>query len=408
MVWKILFLVSLLGCGSIAECTTVRKTFMPDNRLDLEDKQQQTNITEDEFNSILDVVEQVYTPIFRNFGATFNLERDWADSTVNAYANQSGKTWTVHMYGGMARRNEMNKAGFGLVACHEVGHHLGGFPKYSDSPWASNEGNSDYFANHVCARKVFESLSVPQIPDYPKAKCDEIYSSQADREYCYKSLDGGQALGNLLGVLNGTGKPNYQTPDGTVVSKTSDSHPRAQCRLDTYLAGTLCTMPWNDAVIPTNESAVCTNRPKCWFKSSGGGGGGDPDPTPTPNPDPDGKADYETMQAINLERMNRRLPQLDENEALTCASYIHASDIGPAGWCSHFGTDNSNFTQRVRSCGYRFSAVELLACKRSSGTDAVQRWLRDRESSRQIFSRQWTGFGCSSNSGYYVCVLGYK
>lgn len=393
----------LNSCDCSAGTSTVplvKKQFMPDNNLHLQDKNQRPNITEDEFNSILDVIEQVYAPIFKKFGATFNLERDWEDSTVNAWADQAGSVWTVHMYGGMARRSEMNIAGFGLVACHEIGHHLAGVPRWSDSPWAANEGNSDYFANHVCAYKVFDALPLPSdLSPFGVKKCDEAWQDQLSRERCYKALSGGQALGNLLGTLGGTGNPNFETPDPTVVTKTKDEHPKAQCRLDTYLAGSVCTLAWDDAVIPKVENVVCDNRPRCWYKKQGD------EPNP---PNPDDKADYDTMNLINKVRGKYGLKAMSENELLTCASYIHASDIGPADWCSHIGTDNSSFTQRVRSCGYKYSAVELLTCRRPTPEAAVNRWMQDSASKRNILSRQWSGFGCSSNNNFYVCVLGYK
>jgi hypothetical protein len=53
------------------------------------------------------------------------------------------------------------------------------------------------------------------------------------------------------------------------------THPPTQCRLDTYLAGSLCTQPVSAAVSDSDVTAgVCTRsggfttgfRPLCWYK----------------------------------------------------------------------------------------------------------------------------------------------
>ena len=71
-------------------------------------------------------------------------------NTVNANASQRGRTWIVNMYGGLARRPEITPDGFAMVLCHELGHHMGGFPFVSG--WAANEGQSDLFATLSCGR----------------------------------------------------------------------------------------------------------------------------------------------------------------------------------------------------------------------------------------------------------------
>jgi hypothetical protein len=381
--------------------------FMPDNTLSRFDNINKTNITESEFNGILDTIEQVYRPIFANFGANFVLERAWADSTVNAYAEQQGKDWIVHMYGGMARRAELNTAGFGLVACHEIGHHLAGFPFYNGNDWAANEGQSDYFANFVCAPKVFGGLPVPAMTGIGKQKCDEAWpNSQQAKNTCYIGLDGGLRLGKLLAALGGEATPKFETPDQSKVTKTSDSHPRAQCRVDTYLAGASCVKQWNDGVIPRADGAVCNNRPRCWFYSAGSP---DPDPNPDPNPNPDpsdGQSDKESADMINYYRDLIGLGQLIENSNLLCAAQKHVDDIGPAGKCSQIGTDNSNNKTRLKACGYNGNATQLLACRFPDGETAAKAWLKDRANRAVIDRPTWGAIACATNNGYFACILG--
>jgi hypothetical protein len=97
----------------------------------------------------------------------------------------------------------------------------------------------------------------------------------------------GKSLGDLLSALR-SGTVNWDTPATNVVTTTNHSHPAAQCRLDTYMAGAVCTTDYDKIVIPgkrenrgyndreaEEQSALysCTTqgqytaglRPRCWF-----------------------------------------------------------------------------------------------------------------------------------------------
>jgi hypothetical protein len=258
------------------------QTFMPENNLHLQDNLFSENgMTEEMFNNIIDQVEAYYKPIVSNLGGDLYVERNWDDATVNAYASQEGSTWKVAMFGGLARRPEVTPDGFAMVVCHELGHHVAGWP-YVQS-WAANEGQSDYFALHACAKNLWKDQTAENdqakysVDAYAKKLC-EAYS-KSDMGMCYRSMSAGYSLANLLGALNNQ-KVSFTTPDKTIVSRTNNSHPKAQCRLDTYVAGILCAATWNDDLIPKNakESAkyMCTStdmtnyaitaRPRCWFK----------------------------------------------------------------------------------------------------------------------------------------------
>ena len=61
---------------------------------------------------------------------------------------------------------------------------------------------------------------------------------------------GGQSVSNLFSALTVEPASNYETPDQTIATETMLSYPKTvQCRLDTYLQGTLQS-----------------KRPACWFK----------------------------------------------------------------------------------------------------------------------------------------------
>lgn len=283
---SLLAVVSLVGSAAYAD-------FLPPNNLHLQDnKRAVSNITEAQFNDIIDEAIAYYGPFLKsNFNATFTVNRRWTDSTVNASATQFLNTWTVNMYGGLARRPETTPDGFALVLCHEIGHHLGGYP--FSSSWAADEGASDYFATLSCARDLWKNqpeknaLARETITEYPKSLCDSVWTTEEDQNLCYRSLLGSKSMATLLATLGGT-KADWTTTDKSVVKTTNHSHPAGQCRLDTYIAGALCSQNFDAAVIPGKDLGSKRNtaaaeeasgpytclkqdftvgpRPTCWFK----------------------------------------------------------------------------------------------------------------------------------------------
>lgn len=242
-------------------------------------------MTEETFNRIIDGVSSVYSPIIQSKGATLVVNKDWNDATVNAYASRgSNNTYQVFMFGGLARHPATTEDGFALVVCHEIGHHIGGFPKKSEifsSSWASNEGQADYFATTKCLRKYFEKLqnsakvvSRMAVPAPVQEKCFASWGQSKDHAICVRVALAGQSMGNLFSALRRqTTKPDFSTPDATRVARTDDNHPAPQCRLDTYFQGGLCAVSHSVDMPDNNEKVgACTDynklgaRSQCWFK----------------------------------------------------------------------------------------------------------------------------------------------
>lgn len=250
-------------------------------------------ITEVEFNKVIDEVIAFYEPIIKSKGGELKMNRLWTDGTVNASAQRQGKTWVVNMYGGLARHSITTRDGFALVLCHELGHHLGGFPKtggiLGGNAWASNEGQSDYFATMKCFRRVYEkadnaaAISTMTIPSTMKLACSDKFKSATEINLCLRGAMGGQVLANLLNALANGQKsvttaapmPSVDTPDTKVVSKTNNAHPAAQCRLDTYFAGAICQAAFTeDFGVKDPITGACAvekgdkfgTRPLCWYK----------------------------------------------------------------------------------------------------------------------------------------------
>jgi hypothetical protein len=274
---------------------------LPDNDLHKEDSltREDANMDEATFNAIIDKALAFYEPLAKHHGADLKVERLWNDPTVNAFAMRIWKFWQVSMYGGLARRPEITEDGFALVLCHELGHLFAGYP-YDRTfmgrlVWHSLEGEADYFATHVCARELWGSekaqnaVHAATVDNYAKSLCDSVWGEKDSRDLCYRIADASQSLGNLLGHKSGA--PHFDTPDNSAVKKTFKRHPKAQCRLDTYISGALCPTEFDKMKIPgktvsghfgflfnrkaEREAALASChtalghdegvRPQCWF-----------------------------------------------------------------------------------------------------------------------------------------------
>lgn len=255
--------------------------FMPENEMyiGVHNKNAST-MTEERFNSIIDRVDAHYAPIVEELGGKLVWARKWEDGTVNASAQRLWKTYKVNMYGGLARHQLVTDDGFAMVVCHELGHHLAGAPKIGGlmGRWASNEGQSDYFAGLKCFRKVFQSdnnqeiIAKMNVPAQVEAACSQSFTTDSEIALCIRTAMAGKSLSNLLG--SSSSATSFNTPDKSVVTKTNNKHPAAQCRLDTYFQGALCDRRISDELdnkdpLPgtCNRSQNYTYgiRPLCWY-----------------------------------------------------------------------------------------------------------------------------------------------
>lgn len=289
MMLRFLVMLSSLvffACGSNSEGSKVSgeihsktiKTFMPENNLWQEDGFMDNGMTEEKFNEIIDYVGKAYKPIVELLGGNLVIKGDWNDSTVNAYADREDGNWNVSMFGGLARRAEVTEDGFAMVIAHEISHHIGGYPFVQE--WAANEGNSDTGAFLAVAKYVWQSddIKVTEVDPEAKKLCTKYYKE--DMDSCYRQMNAAYSLANLLGQLGGK-QVKFETPSKAVVSRTKNSHPEAQCRLDTMVSAILCDVPWNYNVIPQTKAEMAKqscvyadvdgkynirNKPRCWYK----------------------------------------------------------------------------------------------------------------------------------------------
>lgn len=255
--------------------------YLPENDLYISEAQAMAGrgIVQSQFNDILNRIQRQYANEFAKYGARLVVERKWSDGTVNAYAWQDGNNWIISMFGGFARHPSITYDGFAMVACHEIGHHIGGAP-VKPASWASNEGQSDYYAAVKCLKRLFANddnekiLNGRRIDATIKANCQNVHRSRQDQLLCMRVGMAGISMATVLQSMGGGNTPKVTTPDTTRVSSTMHSHPPAQCRLDTTYQGGLCSVSPYAGVSDRNAATgYCFDattypqgrRPRCWF-----------------------------------------------------------------------------------------------------------------------------------------------
>jgi hypothetical protein len=287
---KVLVAFCLVLTGTVANISTNKDWCFPENDLNIPvstNKSRTLTMDEVTFNHVIDVVEDIYKPIVKDLGGELEIVRKWEDGTVNAYAQRVGKVYKVNMFGGLARHETVTKEGFALVVCHEIGHHLGGFPKkksWFGTAWASNEGQADYWGTNKCMKKVLEvlvedtRLEEEEYDDYEYAleACEEAFESQHDQYICARNSMAGKSLAELFRALRKLPKElHFKDRDKKIVTATNDNHPAPQCRMDTYFSGSLCDKGSDEVISDTDEALgfcyeegkyVRKERPSCWFK----------------------------------------------------------------------------------------------------------------------------------------------
>ncbi len=288
MIRSILVSAALVVLSIVPRTVVLEEGFLPQNDMKIEvGSLEAKGISQKQFNQVMDRMEKLYGPEIKARGGRLVLKRLWDNATVNASAERSGNDYILNMYGGLARHESITQDGMALVVCHEMGHHIGGAPKYDGgSDWASNEGQADYFANLKCLRRMFadegSAFTRPKSEDPgPAAACAASFPAGADRAACVRGSMAGMSVTTLFRMLrHETVLPRFDTPDPAVVAAMYDGHPGTQCRLDTYYAGSICGRAVGDQVGETDPAqGTCTQaggqasgfRPRCWYKPGADG-----------------------------------------------------------------------------------------------------------------------------------------
>lgn len=244
-------------------------------------------LTEKEFYQFRDRILKEFSPNFARVGRVLRIQASWKDPELNAYAAQKGNESWIYLSGGYARAAYMSRDAYYTVVCHELGHHLGGFPR-KDNSWASAEGQSDYYSTAKCMKQMMKFDSNNRylaknlkLPQEIKDLCRKAHRTEDDYFVCLRSAKAAEDYGQMIQFRRTNSDPtrtvNLMLRDPNQVSQTNMSHPAAQCRLDTKLEGALCSI--NERITFSaveEEQGACTRskgypvgaRPACWFASS--------------------------------------------------------------------------------------------------------------------------------------------
>ena len=226
-----------------------------------------STITEDLFYTVINRVEFLYSSEFAAKGILVDFNADWETSYFSAWAHDDNPPlYSLNFWGGMARIPGVNEYAWAFIACHEVGHLLGGAPMNSLElyAWGSAEGQSDYFAGAHCLKRYFDSFP------YSGKKVElapSIERSCKQNQYCLNSAKAAESFAKVIKYLYRDTPPiNLETP--SLIRPESSilrSYPDAQCRIDTIFESGKCI---NDS--SSLENWVCEeglgSRPSCWFK----------------------------------------------------------------------------------------------------------------------------------------------
>ncbi|WP_437757611.1 hypothetical protein [Sorangium sp. So ce1389] len=267
--------------------------------------------TREEAEAILDRVVALYQDhaAAANPAGTHKISWriDWDSDAVSAHVLlKPGEDWTIEVSKGWLTVSSMTTEVFALTMCHEMGHFIGGFPfKTSgrrDSTGAlgtavASEGQADYFATKDCLPRLWaneteaNAAAFAVLDPSARERCTTAYGDLASQQLCGRILLASLQTGRLYeeqAVLQAPREivyPRFDTPDTTETAVTKEGHAPSQCRLDTLVAGAVCSVkatgtgvpgfvpPYGEYSPASDEAArpfACQTgpgaRPRCWFQ----------------------------------------------------------------------------------------------------------------------------------------------
>lgn len=277
--------LSLLSSNSFAanQVTNYKReaeTCLPMNNVSIEAGLKSFGtMSEAEYNQLLDSFQTTMSDLVKKrLNKKLIVEKKWPDATVDAFATRDDENNAVIVInGGLARHSKMSKDGLLLIACHELGHHLGGAPKIPRGntnlkSWSSAEGQADYFATNKCLPLFFQTgIENKNLDNDIDANNHKLALSKCRDNVCARVVLAGLSVSQVFASLvSGIPEPSLVISDRTQVPKTIYNHPNPQCRLDTYLSGALCDVSADvpfDIADPSVGACMKDQgvRPACWF-----------------------------------------------------------------------------------------------------------------------------------------------
>jgi hypothetical protein len=236
------------------------------------------DLTRAEYEKRLSDFEEFFTPwVEEKLNSELIVFKSWSSNTINAFAERARGKVMINLFGGLARHPVVTRDGIDAVLCHELGHHLGGYPKKSGNRWSSAEGQSDYYATMKCLRLYWqnENNEIQGVPELVRTECAQSFSTRNEQALCERMSLAGKSVARLIQVLDHDSlEPRFETPEPERARRMVYTHPFAQCRLDTFYQGSLCSVsPYEDFDDLNPLIGSCNTglgaRPPCWFVING-------------------------------------------------------------------------------------------------------------------------------------------
>ena len=240
------------------------------------------------------VFEEVVRPYRKEIREVFDLDIQLFPQSNNSSIGRLDLTDNLiklELKRGLTRSPYFTKDSLAMIYCHEIGHLIGGVPAENNDIFGlplvfSTEGQSDYFAALICMKQYLKNkdnaayLKGRLVNKKVEKECSQIYSQQSEKLICLRTALAGREFIDLI-TSNGwdfseedLAEYSFATPNPFVLENSDIpflGYPDHQCRLDTLLAGALCSKePLNKKMSYSSYTkGVCSRgkgkRPLCWF-----------------------------------------------------------------------------------------------------------------------------------------------
>jgi hypothetical protein len=161
---------------------------------------------------------------------------------------------------GLAELSAIDRDGFALLVCHELGHHFGEKPFIVKD--FSVEGSADFYATNVCLKRIFPFLKVDPEISFSKQvskKCDSIETVVNSPLNCERTLRASQQVFGVFSMMTSHPKSNAAAfTNGTIIENGTEfvrDYPSLECRLVT----------WRNGVLFPSYKPALTER-GCWWR----------------------------------------------------------------------------------------------------------------------------------------------
>ena len=187
--------------------------------------------------------------------------------------------WIIEILGGTVYHKYSSEEVIASILCHEMGHHLGGSPTKKSRQWVSVEGQADYYSANTCFKKVYENSNNEErvkefkLNSFLTEKCKVNFQNITQQNLCFRQVLSNEMMVSFLYALKSSRrgrrgkKADLGKRDLSVRKSVMEEHPSSQCRIDTYIEGSLCNVFYDNNGKNCKDSDLLYkgSRPHCWF-----------------------------------------------------------------------------------------------------------------------------------------------